>query len=146
MRKMMAVAVLVLMTSTLAFAEWFVDFENTFKQNGIDDAVEQAMEEGIGPNQIVENGVGLEGLNPTNLIKALYCAGAPGQDVKAAAQQYGISDLLIAAGYKKSIAECGERVTDVQPFTPVAVARSFPQRNQNRNRFRNAASPAAFNQ
>lgn len=146
MKKLMAVAVLVLMTSTLAFAEWFVDFENTFRQKGIDDAVEQAMEEGIGPNPIVETGVRFEGLNPTNLIKALYCAGAPGQDVKAAARQYDISDLMIAAGYKKSIAECSEKLVDAQPFTPVAVARSFPGSHQNQSIQRNSASQATFSQ
>lgn len=141
----MAVAVMILMTSTLAFAEWFVDFEDTFRQKGIDDAVEQAMEEGVGPNPIVETGVRFEGLNPTNLIKALYCAGAPGQDVKAAARQYGISDLLIAAGYKKSVAECSEKLVDAQPFTPVTVARSFIGSHENGN-IQNSASPGRFSQ
>ena len=116
---------LILITATVAVAEWLVNFQDTFYQEGIDNAVVVAMKEGIGPDMIVENGLQFEGLNPSNLVKALYCAGAQGQDIRSAAERYGISELMVAAGYKKSIAECGDKVADAQPFTPVATGTSF---------------------
>lgn len=125
MKKIMVAVVILLVTSTLALAEWLVDFKNTFFNEGIDNAVELAMEEGITPDLIVENGLQLEGLNPANLIKALYCAGAQGQDVREAAEKWEISEVIVAAGYKKSIAECSDQVADTQAFTPVATATSF---------------------
>lgn len=133
MKKFAMIVAVLLVTSSVALAEWLVDFKDTYRQKGIDEAVERAMKEGIAPDSIVENGLMFDGLNPTNLIKALYCAGAQGQDVREAAEQYGISDLMVAAGYKKSIAECGDKIADAQAFTPVVTAKSFPQ-NRNRNR------------
>lgn len=125
MKKITAAAAIVLITATVAFAEWLVDFKNTFFNEGIDNAVVVAMKEGITPDLIVENGLQLEGLNPANLVKALYCAGAQGQDIRNAADKWGISEVIVAAGYKKSLAECGDQVAEAQPFTPVAAATSF---------------------
>ena len=125
MKKIVTAVGLVLIVSSVAFAEWLVDFKNTFFNEGIDKAVVVAMEEGVRPELIVENGLQLEGLNPANLIKALYCAGAKGQDIRQAAENSDISEVIIVAGYKKSIAECGDKVAEAQPFTPVATATSF---------------------
>ncbi len=121
-----AVAIfLILVTSSVVLANWLTDFKNIFLNEGIDKAVVEAMKEGATPDSIVEKSLAFEGLNPANLIKALYCAGAQGQDIKKAAERYEISELLVAAGYKKSIAECGEQVADSQPFTPVQTGTSF---------------------
>jgi hypothetical protein len=127
MKKIILACVVVCMTATFALAEWLVDFKDNYANKGIDIAVEEAMKAGITPDAIVDNGLGFDGLNPQNLVRALYCAGALGQDVQAAATKYGISELIVAAGYKKAVEECGDRVADVQAFTPVATARpSFP--------------------
>ncbi len=67
----------------------------------------------------------LEGLNPQNLIKALYCAGAKGQDIREAAEKYNISEMILAAGFKKSKAECSDMVADAQAYTPVGLGPSF---------------------
>jgi len=125
MKKMAVALSVLLVTSTVAFAEWLVDFQNTFFSEGIDSAVLVAMREGVAPGLIMENGLQLEGLNPSNLIKALYCAGVQGEDVKAAAAENGISELMVAAGYRKSIAECSDQMADSQPFTPVGTGTSF---------------------
>jgi hypothetical protein len=125
MRKMAIVLLFLLVTSSVAFAEWLVDFQDTYAREGIENAVVVAMKEGATPDLIVENGINLEGLNPANLIKALYCAGAQGQDIRTAAEEYGISELLVAAGYQMSLAECEELVADAQPFTPVGTGTSF---------------------
>ncbi len=104
---------------TVAFAEWQVDFEDNFFNKGIDQAVIDALKEGAEPDAIVERGLALEGLNPQNLVVALYCAGVKGQDVREAAVNHDISEMIITAGYKKSVAECGDAVADSQAYTPV---------------------------
>jgi hypothetical protein len=125
MKRLLLASLLVLFGVSLANAEWMVDFRNTYVAEGIDKAVENALKDGQGPDAIVEEGVKIADLNPQNLIRALYCAGASGQDVRAAADKYQISEVVVAAGYKKSIDECGDRVADAQAFTPVATGPSF---------------------
>jgi hypothetical protein len=57
-------------------------------------------------------------LNPQNLIKALYCGGVRGDDIRAAANKAGISDMLVVAAFEQSVAECGDQVADAQAYTP----------------------------
>lgn len=124
MKKLVLAGVLVAMTSTFALAEWLVDFRDNYSSKGIDIAVEEAMKEGAGPEgiiSIVESDVYFKDLNPQNLVKALYCAGASGNDIRSAAEQYNISDQIVVAGYNKSVAECGDKVADTQAYTPVAT-------------------------
>jgi hypothetical protein len=118
MRKVVLACVLVLCSFSIACAEWLVDFRDTYVAEGIDKAVENALKNGKTPDLIVENGLALEGLNPQNLVKALYCAGANGQDIRDAAEKYSVSEVILAAGYKKSVAECGDVVADTQAYTP----------------------------
>lgn len=124
-KRMILAMVLVLSMVTLAFAEWLTDFRDIYQQEGIDPAVVEALKQGAQPVQIMENGLLLEGLNPQNLVKAMYCAGIRGDDIRAAAQQFGVTDLIVVAGYNKSVEECGDRVVDTQAYTPVATAVSF---------------------
>jgi hypothetical protein len=124
MKKHIIGCLLILSIATVALAEWKVEvFKENYAKEGIDQAVIDAMKEGALPVQIVETGLELEGLNPQNLVKALYCAGANGQDITSAALKYEISEEIIAAGYKKSVEECGEQVADSQAYTPVAAGR-----------------------
>jgi DNA invertase Pin-like site-specific DNA recombinase len=125
MKKLGIACIVVLMSFSIAYAEWLVDFKDTYVKEGIDKAVENAMKGGANPDMIVENGLNLEGLNPENLVKALFCAGAKGQDVRDAAKKYQISELIISKGYDKSIAECRDQLADSQAYTPVASGRSF---------------------
>ncbi len=125
MKKIVIACLLVLMSVSVAFAEWLVDFRDIYVKQGIDKAVVSALKEGANPDLIVENGLKLEGLNPENLVKALYCAGAKGQDIRDAAKKYDISELIVAAGFKKSVAECADKVADSQAYTPVATGPSF---------------------
>jgi hypothetical protein len=50
-----------------------------------------------------------------------------GDDIKAAADEAGISDIVLVAAYEKSVAECGDQVADTQAYTPAntAAAPSF---------------------
>jgi hypothetical protein len=125
MRRLAVACVVVLMSFSIAFAEWLVDFRDTYVKEGIDKAVENAMKGGANPDLIVENGLQLEGLNPQNLVKALYCAGAKGQDIRSAAEKYNISEVIVAAGYKKALAECSDQIADAQAYTPVSTGPSF---------------------
>ncbi len=120
MKKVIFGSILVVLLSTVAFAEWQVDFEDTYINKGINQAVIDALKDGANPDSIVQKGLNLEGLNPQNLVMALYCAGAKGQDIRDAASSYDISELIVTAGYKKSVVECGDAVADSQAYTPVA--------------------------
>ena len=116
MKRITIACILVVLSFSLAFADWVGDFNDMYAKDGIDKAVEKAMKQGGTPDLIVENGLKLKGLNPQNLVKALFCAGAKGVDIGAAATKYDISKDILEAGYKKSLAECN----DVQPYTPIA--------------------------
>lgn len=120
MKKIAGSILLVFMTCVVAHAEWLVDFKNNYANDGIEIAVEGAMKEGANPDMIVENGLKFNDLNPQNLVKALFCAGAKGQDIRDAAEKWQLSELVVAAGYKKSVAECGDQIVDTQAYTELA--------------------------
>ncbi len=120
MKKILFAVTLVALFSTVVFAEWQVDFKDTYVDKGIDQAVIDALKEGVDPDSIVINGLDLEGLNPQNLVMALYCAGVKGQDIRDAAENHNISEIIVTAGYKKSVVECSDMVADSQAYTPVA--------------------------
>ena len=108
-----------------AFATWLDDFKSIFEKEGIDEAVIEALKVGATPDSIMETGLQFEELNPQNLVKAMYCGGIRGDDIRAAGQKYDVSDLIIVAGYKKSVEECGDQIVDTQAYTPVASVVSF---------------------
>ncbi len=121
MKKLISSTILLMFFATSAFAAWQVKFADTYTKKGIDQAVIEALKEGAKPDDIVDKGLGLEGLNPQNLVMALYCAGVKGQDVRQAAASHDISELIVVAGYKKSLEECAGAVADSQAYTPVTT-------------------------
>lgn len=127
MKKLMLGMILVLFTAGSACAEWQVTFEETYYKVGIDQAVIDALKEGGDPDSIVERGLIFEGLNPQNLIMALYCAGVRGKEVRDAADNHSISELIVTAGYKKSLVECGDAIAESQAYTPILTG--FSRRN-----------------
>jgi hypothetical protein len=122
MKKIAFIIFSCLLIASVAHADWVDDFTSLFKSKGIEPAVSLALKDGKGPDVIINEGLKLEGLNPQNLLKALYCAGVKGDDIKEAADAAGISDILLVAAYEKSIAECGDKVVDSQAYTPATVA------------------------
>jgi hypothetical protein len=145
MKKIAIAFLLVLMSFSIAVAAWLVDFQKMYAKEGIDKAVVLAMKDGVKPDLIVENSQPFleEGLNPENLVKALYCAGAKGQDIRAAAKKWNISEIIVAAGYKKSIAECTGVIADSQAYTPVATGPSFVTPSTGQSGTYRVASPSA---
>lgn len=128
MKRIIFMATLFALLSSVAFAEWQVEFKDTYFDKGIDQAVVDALKEGAEPDSIVMNGLELEGLNPQNLVMALYCAGVKGQDIKVAADNHQISEIIVTAGYKKSIVECSDVIADSQAYIPVATGFSRGKR------------------
>jgi hypothetical protein len=127
MKRILGALLIVGLASSIAWADWLADFNDTYKNKNIDEAVENALKEGITPDIIVEKAMIFPDINPQNIVKALYCAGVGGQDVYEAAEKSKISEMIVTAGFKKSVEECGDRVVDTQPYTPgaAAVARTF---------------------
>lgn len=145
MKRLITAFCIVGFAATMACADWLANFKDNYQNKSIDAAVEEAMKEGIAPDIIVENALAIETLNPQNLIKALYCAGVGGRDIYLAAEGNQISELVVAAGFKKSVEECGDRVTDVQPYTPGNQGRGRGFGGPpNTPRGRPFASPMAF--
>ncbi len=144
MKKIIASLIIVSLWITVAQADWFSDFTQTFKTKNLDVAIDDAVKQGIGPDAIVESCLGIKTVNPQNVVKALYCSGVSGQDIFTATQANGISELIVSAGFNKSVEECGDRVTDIQPYTPGGrQGRGFGGANRGQ-RGRPYASPSTF--
>ena len=128
MKKLLLSILLVFITAGVAFAEWQVTFEESYFNKGIHQAVIDALREGGDPDAMVQQGLIFEGLNPQNLVMALYCAGVKGEKIRDAAKNHGISDPIVTAGYKKSVVECGDEVAESQAYTPIVtgVSRRTP--------------------
>lgn len=118
MKKILGALLIVGLASSIAWADWLTNFNDTYKNKNINAAVEDGLKEGITPEVIVEKSMAFPGINPQNIVKALYCAGIGGQDVYEAAEKANISEQVVTAGFKKSLEECGDRVVDTQPYTP----------------------------
>ena len=118
MNRIITAFLIIGLSASVASADWLGDFKGNYQNKNIDIAVENALKEGISPDIIMENALAFENINPQNIIKALYCAGVSGQDIYVAAQKFNISELIVTAGFKKSVEECGDRVADTQPYTP----------------------------
>lgn len=140
MNKFILSTLLLLVLSTNAFANWPGDFTVNFRSKGVEVAVDKALREGKTPNDIIIEGLKLTNLNPQNLIKALYCYGAEGDNIKYAANKNGISDIIVLAGAKKAVAECSEARSDSQAYVNFTGAPS-PSVSSDRS----YASPSTFN-
>jgi hypothetical protein len=143
MKKILLVSCLMLSFATTAFAGWAENFLATYQEKGIELAVEGALKEGQNPASIIAEGKKVEGLNIGMLLMALYCAGADGNDIKLAAEEAEISDILLVTAYEKSVNECGDKMADSQAYTPVSVAfAGMP--TLSRNGGSSFASPSTF--
>jgi hypothetical protein len=112
--------------------EYWDTFYKNYKTRGIDQATILAITEGVQPAALVQGGLALDDLNPQNLIKAMYCAGYNGDDIKRACDQFKVSDLVLISGFQKSKAECTQdcrdhdHMADTQAYTPAETPPSDP--------------------
>mgnify|MGYP001821531914 FL=1 len=118
--KLIGALLLVICAASLAMAEWVDDFNQSYFADGIDEAVKVALEDGRNPTEIMEAGLGLEGLSSVGLIKAMYCAGIAGTEIQQAATSYNITELDLVTGYKKGVNECFSRIVDSEAYSPSA--------------------------
>ena len=134
---------MVVIASLLVLNANATQIHDQYNKVGIDVLVVELLKAGTQVSVIVPECLEIEGLNPQNLIKALYCAGAKGQDIRDAAEKNGITELIIVAGYKKSTDECRDIVLDPQAYTPVETGSAF-YGNSTAGRGGSFASPSTF--
>ncbi len=144
MQRMLFAVILIPLFCTVASAEWQDDFDENYATRGIDQAVKAALQGGVDPDSITRKGHSLAGLSQQHLVKALYCAGVKGQDIRDAAADNEISESIVTAGYKMSIAECRDAVAESRGYTPVAEGFAGGKRTRTRSRGKSYASPSTF--
>ena len=86
--------------------EFRVEFQELYVDEGIEPAVSEGVRLGMAAYIIMEAGLGIPDLNPQDLVKAMYCAGITGADIRGAAEKLGVTDQLVVSGFSKSIGEC----------------------------------------
>lgn len=119
-KKILATILLVLLTASSALADVLEDFRQTYISAGIDKAVTGSLKQGVGPVAIVEFGLYMEGMEFEDLIRAMYCAGIKGKDIKSAAILFQIPDTVVTAGYKRSVNECLGRIVNNDSYGETA--------------------------
>ena len=107
MKKFLLCFVLLFIAPTMALAAWTDDFLQIRERDGLDNAVEDALHNGISPQEIlifVENN---KNINEDMTLRALYCSGSDPNQVSRAAAEIGVKKKRIEKVLKKSVAECG---------------------------------------
>lgn len=120
MKRILFAVIFIPLVCTAASAGWQDDFNENYTSQGIDQAVKVALQNGIDPYSIFVLSRGLAGLNLQHLVKAHYCNGVKGQDIRDAAAENKISESIVTAGYKMSLAECRDAVARSHGYTPVS--------------------------
>lgn len=121
--KIHAVAMLLLLIwSTMSLAaDWSQSFRDTYYAKGIDEAVVNALSEGIAPDQLMKTALPLEDLKPEVLVKALYCALVPPAYIYDAAKVNGISEEIVQQGYELALAQCAKEMEEKESAAPTIV-------------------------
>lgn len=127
MKKLTVALLLLLMCVTAAAADdWTRAFLDTYAAKGIDEAVVNALSEGIAPDLLIKTALPLEDLKPEELIKALYCALVPPAYIRDGATANNIADEVVQNGYELALAQCAEemeeRATAAPAFLPGKAA------------------------
>lgn len=104
---------------TAAISGWVANFISTYDKHDIYQAVADVFKEGHSPDEITTNALNIKGINPQNLVAALYCAGAKPEDIRVASENAGISEMILIAGFETAKTVCGDAITDTQAYTPV---------------------------
>jgi hypothetical protein len=108
-----------------AASSWQDIFLSTFQESGIQNAVPEALEKGITPDAIIKEGLAIAGVPPQGMLKALYCSGADGDDIKTSALANGIPERVLVVAYEKSVDECGDMIEAPEAYSPYAAGPGF---------------------
>lgn len=95
--------------------------QERFDDKGIIPILQTYLKQGTPIYTIVKDCLVIDGLNPQNLVKELYCLGVKGKDIEDASTRNGISEIIFIAGYKKSVEECEGVIVDSQAYTPTGT-------------------------
>lgn len=127
MKKQAITLLSLLLCATMAMAaEWTQTFHDTYQARGIDEAVVNALGEGITPDQIIKTGLPIEGLAPAELIKALFCALVPPAYIYDAATANKVKDETVLEGYELALAQCAEAMEEKKNSAPVLLPGKQP--------------------
>ncbi|MCI5148568.1 MAG: hypothetical protein D3916_04115 [Candidatus Electrothrix sp. MAN1_4] len=92
--------------------EWMVAFEEDYDEHGMSMAVENALEDGVTPNEILTFIISYtEKFRTKRGLKALYCAGVDRNTVRDSANKLGITVENVSVSLEEAIAECGSKMT-----------------------------------
>ncbi len=127
MKNISILALLCLFWTAAAHAEsnWQDIFNSTFQESGIQNAVPEALEQGISPDAIIKEGLTIPGVPPQGMLKALYCAGADANDIKMSALANGIPQRVLVVAYEKSVDECGDMIEAPEAYSPYGSGTGF---------------------
>ena len=118
-----SICLLLLLSTVSVAADWSQVFSDTFFAKGVDEAVVNALSEGITPELIVQTALPLQGMKQEELIKALYCALVPPPYIHDAASVNKITDETVQNGYELALQQCAEAMEEKENSLPV-----FPPR------------------
>lgn len=135
---------LLLFVSSIAYGGWQQDFRNIYTQNGIDDAVVNALAMGANPDQIIKEALPISSLKQERLIKALFCALAQPETIRNSALKNGIKELKVNEGYKLALEECSQQMEE-NLNAALDSSQQFPgNSSSDQARSTNYASPWKF--
>ncbi len=114
--------------ATPVFASWQTDFPATYQDQGLEQAVADALAEGGSPEEILAEAQKIDGLATQTVILAFYCAAVNGNDIKNAAAAVGISENQLNEIYKTSLNECPRfnRIPDTRSDSRNIMYRGAP--------------------
>lgn len=125
-----------------ARADWSQTFRSIYETKGIDTAVSTSLGEGINPNQIMQNGLLIEGLPSPELIKALFCAMVQPAIIYDAAKANQLEESKVVEGYQLALAQCAAEMEEQMNIAPNML---FPGANPAGQKSPAQASPWTFN-
>ncbi len=92
--------------------EWMAAFEEDYDEFGMSVAVENALEEGVTPDEILTLIIShTEKFRTKRGLKALYCAGVDRDAVRDSANKLGITVEDVSLSLEEAISECGSKLT-----------------------------------
>ncbi|MHB8809920.1 MAG: hypothetical protein ACYC9M_07875 [Desulfobulbaceae bacterium] len=132
---------LLLLCATLAMADdWAQTFRDTFYAKGVDEAVVNALSEGVPPDQLIQTALPLKELKPEELIKAMYCALVPPAYIQDAAAANDVTDEIVQKGYELALAQCAEEMEEKATAAPAFL----PGKDSSPGGRTGTASPSNF--
>ncbi len=95
MKKIMMVLLALVLTSSIALADWQETFVTDYNESGLNAAVTNALAQGYTPEQIIAVAMAIEGVNGTVLASAMCDGGVPVQAMQNSLDLLGINQQTV---------------------------------------------------